>query len=94
MVRPSNRVGGLTLREWEVLHLIARGYTYRSIAERLVISHLTAKKHARHICEGLLLHNQAQMAAWYENHRDLEPPFPNGKGGPFVKRRLEGVFFQ
>src|SRR6201999_73590 len=40
---------GLTVREIEVLKLLARGLSNKAIAERLVISPRTAGKHVEHI---------------------------------------------
>ncbi len=48
---PRRREGpaGLTLRELEVLRLLARGLSNKQIAQRLVISPKTAANHAEHI---------------------------------------------
>lgn len=56
----------LTERELEVLHLIARGYTNQIIAEKLVISHGTVKRHVSNILSKLHLVDRTQAAiyAW------------------------------
>ena len=48
---PGRREGlaGLTPREIEVLRLLARGFSNKQIAERLVISARTVATHAEHI---------------------------------------------
>src|SRR5262249_29825043 len=54
IVRPvarRRRPGGLTLREVEVLRLLARGRSLNQIAEELVISPSTAHTHAAHVYE-------------------------------------------
>jgi DNA-binding NarL/FixJ family response regulator len=51
--RGLEEVLGLTPREAEVLALVARGYTNREIAERLVISVRTAGLHVSHILRKL-----------------------------------------
>jgi LuxR family maltose regulon positive regulatory protein len=53
----------LSQREEEVLRLIAAGLTNREIAERLVISAETAKKHVGNICDKLGAHNRTEAAA-------------------------------
>ena len=54
---------GLTPREAEVLALVARGYTNREIAERLVISVRTAGLHVSHILRKLGAPNRLEAAA-------------------------------
>ena len=53
----------LSQREEEVLALIAAGLTNREIAERLVISAETAKKHVGNICDKLGVRNRTEAAA-------------------------------
>jgi predicted ATPase/DNA-binding CsgD family transcriptional regulator len=54
----------LTVRQYEVAELIARGLTNDQIAEAMVISPSTARAHIEHILERLGLHSRAQIAAW------------------------------
>ena len=59
----------LTGREIEVLQLVARGLTSRSIGEQLFISENTVKNHIRNILDKLGLHsrNEAVLYAVREN---------------------------
>jgi non-specific serine/threonine protein kinase len=65
----------LTRREREVAALIAGGLTNREIAERLVISEMTADSHVSHILRKLRFRSRAQVATWAVAHR-LSPPEP------------------
>jgi non-specific serine/threonine protein kinase len=66
----------LTRREREVAALIARGLTNRDIADRLVISELTADSHVSHILRKLSFRSRAQVAAWATQH-GLATPEPD-----------------
>jgi DNA-binding NarL/FixJ family response regulator len=48
-MRQRDRPAGLTVREVDVLRLVARGMSSRQIADRLVISPKTARNHIEHI---------------------------------------------
>jgi DNA-binding CsgD family transcriptional regulator len=54
----------LSGREREVLELVAEGLTNRQIAERLVISPVTARNHVSSILTKLGLQNRTQAATW------------------------------
>jgi RNA polymerase sigma factor (sigma-70 family) len=65
--RASRRLVGelasLTDREREVLDLLARGLTNKEIAERLVITTNTVKRHLKAVFEKLEVHTRAAAAA-------------------------------
>ncbi len=52
---------GLSMRETEVMELIARGNSMASIAERLVISENTVRTHAKHIYTKLDIHKRQEL---------------------------------
>lgn len=52
----------LTPRECEVAKLVAEGYRYREVAQRLTISEHTLKNHLRHIFEKLGIRSRVQLA--------------------------------
>jgi DNA-binding NarL/FixJ family response regulator len=54
----------LTARETEVLRLVAKGLTYREIAERLTLSHRTVQNHVQNTLTKLQLHNKAQLVRY------------------------------
>jgi DNA-binding NarL/FixJ family response regulator len=54
----------LTDRETEVLRLVAKGLSYRQIAERLVVSHRTVQNHVQHTLDKLHLHNRVQLVRY------------------------------
>jgi DNA-binding NarL/FixJ family response regulator len=54
----------LTDRETEVLRLVAKGMSYRQIAERLVLSHRTVQNHVQNTLRKLQLHNRVQLVRY------------------------------
>ncbi|MGN6131208.1 MAG: LuxR C-terminal-related transcriptional regulator, partial [Nocardioidaceae bacterium] len=54
----------LTDRETEVLRLVAKGLSYKQIAERLVLSHRTVQNHVQNTLRKLQLHNRVQLARY------------------------------
>ena len=52
----------LTPRETEVLRLVAKGMSYKQIAERLVLSHRTVQNHVQNTLGKLQLHNRVELA--------------------------------
>jgi RNA polymerase sigma factor (sigma-70 family) len=61
--RSVNELDGLTEREREVLDLLARGMTNKEIAEVLVITTNTVKRHLKSIFEKLQIHTRSAAAA-------------------------------
>jgi DNA-binding NarL/FixJ family response regulator len=62
----------LTLREREVLRLIARGYLYKEIALRLEISPKTVEAHVSAVLRKLQLSNRHELSRWAVERRLLE----------------------
>ncbi len=54
----------LTERETEVLRLVAKGVSYRQIAERLVLSHRTVQNHVQNTLGKLQLHNRVELTRY------------------------------
>ncbi|MGB9994497.1 response regulator [Streptomyces pseudogriseolus] len=68
---PATPAGGeehkaprLTERETEVLRLVAKGLSYKQIAERLVISHRTVQNHVQNTLGKLQLHNRVELVRY------------------------------
>src|SRR5262249_16715600 len=68
---------GLTAREVEGPRLVARGFSKREIAERLIISRKTADKHVEHAYAKIGVSNRARASLFAARHGlmgDLQPP--------------------
>ena len=58
---PGSAEPGLTPRETEVLKLVAKGYTYREIAEQLFVSIKTVQNHVQNILTKLQLRKRYEL---------------------------------
>ncbi|MPZ26668.1 MAG: response regulator [Micromonosporaceae bacterium] len=54
----------LTDRETEVLRLVAKGLSYKQIAQRLVVSHRTVQNHVQNTLGKLQLHNRVELTRY------------------------------
>jgi DNA-binding NarL/FixJ family response regulator len=54
----------LTERETEVLRLVAKGLSYKQIAERLVLSHRTVQNHVQNTLRKLQMNNRVQLVRY------------------------------
>jgi DNA-binding NarL/FixJ family response regulator len=70
--RPQVPVPRLTVRELEVLKLVARGMANRDIARELFISENTVKNHVRNILEKLQLHSRMEAVVYAVREKLLE----------------------
>jgi DNA-binding NarL/FixJ family response regulator len=61
---PAAPAPRLTERETEVLRLVAKGLSYKQIAERLVISHRTVQNHVQNTLGKLQLHNRVELVRY------------------------------
>ncbi len=68
----QTQVPGLTDRETEVLRLVAKGLSYRQIAERLVLSHRTVQNHVQNTLGKLQLHNRVELVRYAIENRLAE----------------------
>lgn len=68
-VNADPEVEQLTVREKEVLRLIARGYTYKEVAKRLSISVKTVETHVSAVLRKLQLSNRHQLTQWASERR-------------------------
>jgi DNA-binding NarL/FixJ family response regulator len=59
----------LTLREREVLRLIARGYLYKEVAQELGISAKTVEAHVSAVLRKLQLSNRHELSRWATERR-------------------------
>lgn len=65
---PRAQQGRLSQREVEVLQLIALGYTYQEIAERLALSVKTVETHKARVCDKLGLKTRAELVRYAINN--------------------------
>ncbi len=70
---PATPGGELSPREQEVLDLLARGYLYKEIAERLNISVPTVNTYVRRMYEKLHVRSRAQAVAKYARLAEDQP---------------------
>ena len=65
---PDDPIDQLTERETEVLKMVAKGMSYKQIAERLVISHRTVQNHVQNTLRKLQMNNRVQLTRWAIEH--------------------------
>lgn len=63
-----SRAFGLTARELEVLDLIARGHTNGEIAEALIVSQSTVRRHVEHLFAKLGVGSRTAAAVKANQH--------------------------
>lgn len=61
---PGGDAPRLTERETEILRLVAKGLSYKQIAERLVLSHRTVQNHVQNTLGKLQLHNRVELTRY------------------------------
>ena len=54
----------LTERETEVLRLVAKGMSYKQIADRLFLSHRTVQNHVQNTLRKLQMHNRVELTRY------------------------------
>ena len=59
----------LTMREREVLRMIARGYMYKEVAQQLDISPRTVEAHVSAVLRKLQLSNRHELSRWAAERR-------------------------
>jgi DNA-binding NarL/FixJ family response regulator len=63
----------LTARETEILKMVAKGMSYKQIADRLVVSHRTVQNHVQNTLRKLQMHNRVELTR-YAIERGLDEP--------------------
>ncbi len=65
MNQPSTPPGEqLTERETEILKMVAKGLSYKQIADRLVLSHRTVQNHVQNTLRKLQMHNRVELTRY------------------------------
>jgi DNA-binding NarL/FixJ family response regulator len=62
--RPDVETPRLSERETEVLRLVAKGLSYKQIADRLVLSHRTVQNHVQRTLNKLQLHSRVELVRY------------------------------
>ncbi|WP_426244780.1 response regulator [Nocardioides sp. LHG3406-4] len=62
--QPDTDTPQLTERETEVLKMVAKGMSYKQIAERLVLSHRTVQNHVQSTLRKLQMHNRVELTRY------------------------------
>jgi DNA-binding NarL/FixJ family response regulator len=65
---PAGPESTLTDRETEVLKMVAKGMSYRQIADRLVLSHRTVQNHVQNTLGKLQMHNRVELTRYAIEH--------------------------
>ncbi len=73
----SSEIESLTLREIEVLQLLAKGYTNRQIADQLSLSPRTVEGHRANLSGKLGLRSRVELVEYAEKHGLLKSREPN-----------------
>jgi DNA-binding NarL/FixJ family response regulator len=60
--KPAAELKSLTVREQEILRLLAKGYMYKEIADHLAISMSTVRTHIGAVYEKLHVHSRTEAA--------------------------------
>jgi DNA-binding NarL/FixJ family response regulator len=71
----------LTERETEVLRMVAKGLSYKQIADRLVLSHRTVQNHVQNTLRKLQLHNRVELTR-YAIAQGLDQPEEEADASP------------
>ncbi|MGY1691567.1 response regulator transcription factor [Geodermatophilus sp. SYSU D01105] len=74
MAAPQTGLTSLTVREREILALVAQGHSNREIADRLVISERTARTHVSNVLSKLQLSSRTQAALLAIREGLIPPP--------------------
>ncbi len=63
--QPAGQFGEqLTERETEILKMVAKGLSYKQIADRLVLSHRTVQNHVQNTLRKLQMHNRVELTRY------------------------------
>ena len=65
---PTTPADELTPRETEILKMVAKGLSYKQIADRLVLSHRTVQNHVQNTLRKLQMHNRVELTRFAIEH--------------------------
>jgi DNA-binding NarL/FixJ family response regulator len=70
----------LSARETEILKMVAKGMSYKQIAERLFLSHRTVQNHVQNTLRKLQMHNRVELTHYAIEQGLDEPAGESGHG--------------
>jgi DNA-binding NarL/FixJ family response regulator len=91
--RPARAIGGLTLREQEIVLLLEEGLSNKEIATRLSIQVATVKHHVHSILEKLQVRRRGEAASLVRSGSGSRPVHVRGVG-PGSAREAQGSTIQ
>jgi DNA-binding NarL/FixJ family response regulator len=90
-IADSTISNGLTLREWEILALLARGSRNKEIANRISVSENTVKTHLCTIYRKINVDCRLAATLYYYQQAKLDGEFPHKSSAPHARLKKKDV---
>jgi len=90
-IADSTISNGLTIREWEILALLASGSRNKEIANRISVSENTVKTHLCTIYRKINVDCRLAATLYYYQHAKLDGEFPHKSSAPHARLKKKDV---